>query len=645
MDSVQVTATRRTLQMRKDREGNVVLDMTLLSQLPQMLSNADPMHYAQMLPGVQTNNEYQGGIHVEGCDNEHNEVSVEGVPLYNVTHLLGFFSTFNASHYKSMSLTEGVHRSAAPNRLGAQLTMSHGEERPDTVSGELSLGMISSQGTLRLPMGRKGVLRLSGRGSYINLVYKPWMRNEGNEIRYSFHDFNATYVHRVNERHTLLADAYVGGDRARMGDGDYLADIQDRWGNAMGALHWKYADPAKASVHTTLYTTTYGNELALAMAQAHYRLTSRITDVALRSTMERGGLSLGAEAVAHLIMPQRIMKGDGEADHEAGERSQTAWEGSLHGDYELTLARHYKVRAGLRACLYRGGDRTYASLNPSLSVSRMWGNTRFSLQYALRHQYLFQSGFSDMGLPTEFWFAAGKGRRPQYAHGVHAKSETYLWEGAFQLSVGAYVKRLIRQVEYSGTVFDLINTQYRLEDNLMEGKGMNYGWHVMLSKCKGKLTGWVSYAWGRARRTYVMDGQKETYPANHDRTHELNVVATWSPSRHWNIGGTLVMCTGTPFTAPVSMYFLNGNLVTEMDRHNACRLRTYCRVDLSATYKWHSPRGREQGVNLSLYNANCRSNDLFHYVRVAGEDKKLLYYKSVGFVAPVLPSLGYYIRF
>ena len=93
LDSVLVHGKQHNASLKTESDKGILWNMRMMNDMPKILGNADPMHYAQMLPGVQTNNEYNGGIHVQGSENEHNELSIAGVPLYNVNHLLGFFST------------------------------------------------------------------------------------------------------------------------------------------------------------------------------------------------------------------------------------------------------------------------------------------------------------------------------------------------------------------------------------------------------------------------------------------------------------------------------------------------------------------------------------------------------------------------
>ena len=120
LQAVEIRGKRLRSQLR-EIEGTSIINMSLMDEMPHILGNADPLHYAQLLPGVQTNSEYDAGLHIQGCDNSHNYVSLGGAPVYNAAHLLGFFSIFNAGHFTEMSLQKSPVSASFPNRLGGRV--------------------------------------------------------------------------------------------------------------------------------------------------------------------------------------------------------------------------------------------------------------------------------------------------------------------------------------------------------------------------------------------------------------------------------------------------------------------------------------------------------------------------------------------
>ena len=643
LDSVVVRARRHSSALRQTRPGDYSWNMQRLDFLPKVLGNADPVHYAQMLPGIQTNSEYRSGINIEGCDNSHNAVSLGGVPIYNVGHMLGFFSVFNGSHFASMDVSLSAADASYPNRVGGTLDMRPFETVADTVVGEFSVGLVSSQATVRAPLGKRTSLTSSLRASYINLLYGAWLKADNSEVKYSFGDANLSLVHVLTGSDRLLLDFYCGMDRGKFADPDYLAGMKATWGNVMGAVHWLH-DDSRWQLRGTLYATSYRNRFCIDYQEMDGRLPSGVTDVGLRLSAVRGRLSTGCAAVAHFISPQAVRAAGYHNDISSTPGRQRALESSVYADWRQPIVAALALNAGVRATLWHIGSDNFCSADPSLSLRYDNGHgLQLTAACFTRHQYLFQTGFSDAGLPTEFWMASDSRNRPQHCYGATLGAAWLSASRMWRVSADVFYRRVYNQTEYNGSIYDFLNSAYDINSYLLHGKGKNSGFTLMLQKCAGPLTGWLSYTFTRARRTFPSDGLADTYPANHERPHEVNAVVAYTPLRRFTLGATFVCASGTPFTAPVSIGILNGNIMATYGRHNANRLGTYLRLDLSANYKWASRRGKERGVNLSVYNATSHSNDLFYRMRV--NRKGQFSYKPVTFLIAVLPSVSYYCKF
>lgn len=642
LDSAVVSVRRHTTVLKQTSPGSYKWDMQQLDFLPKIMGNADPIHYAQMLPGVQTNSEYRSGINIDGCDNSQSVLTLGGVPVYNVGHLLGLFSVFNGSHFKSMSISRSPSDAAFPNFVGGKLDMQPFQTTLDTVSGELSIGLISSQGTVRMPLGKRTSVVVSLRGSYVNLLYGHWLKADDAQMTYSFGDANVSIVHQLGKCDRLLGDFYWGTDKAKFNDSHYLADVKATWGNTMGALHW-LRDREAWHMRHTLYVTDYHNHFSLQMEEALGNMPSRITDIGLKSTSTWHRLSFGGNVIAHMIKPQCVNVDDYYAEVSSVPNKQTAIEASAYADWNQPISSSLAVNAGTRFTLWHVDNQWLKSVDPSLSLQYKGQWIKLSATWFMRHQYMFQTGFSDAGLPTEFWVASNNRHAPQHCNGLSVGASADLGRCMWRLSADVFFRRMSRQVEYSGSLLDCLNASYDFNDYLLHGKGRNVGFNVMIQKCAGQFTGWVSYTFTKARRTFTEEGYDMTYPANHNRPHELNAVLAWALGKHWVLGATMVYASGTPFTAPVSASILNGNIIANYGPHNGNRLGDYARLDLSVNYRWKSRRFREHGVNLSIYNATAHRNDLFYQIRTKKDGSFAM--RPVTFMVDVLPSVSYYCKF
>ncbi len=643
MDTVVVTRRVATTSVALRHDGALRWDTRAFDVLPKILGNADPVHYAQMLPGVQTNSELDAGLHIQGSDNTHNMLSVQGVPIYNASHLLGLFSVFNAPHYSSMTLKKMANEGGDPSRIGGTLTMELPTAPHDSLNGELSVGLISSQGTMRIPIGKKAGLTISGRGSYLNLLYSRWLTVEDLGMRYAFGDANMTWTLQPNEKNKLWIDAYWGCDKVNVEQDEYSAQINLRWGNCMTAMHWNYDRNDNLKTRSTIYYTRYSNRLRLSQGEMLFHLPSDIGDMGWHGELEYKDWRVGAETIWHNILPQSP-----EADNIYNQTLKPqphyhTQEYTLFADYTHTLITHLLATLGIRTSAYMDYKaKCHLGADPSLRLSYTRNNWQITADYSIRHQYLYQTGTTSLGMPTEFWMSIGEECQPQWGHNVSLSSAIYMWNGRLRLSAECYYKRLYNQVEYDGDMMKFLNADYRLADNLLHGRGYNYGFNLMLSKRTGKLTGWINYAYGRARRQFAEDGYKHTFSATHERPHEINILLSYRIGKHCTMAATYVFASGTPFTAPQNFYIMNGMLLTQYGPHNDRRLRPYRRLDLSANYLFTSRHLRESGLNLSLYNATMRHNDITCRLKV--HDGHYLY-SHFALIKFILPSVSYFLKF
>ncbi len=643
LDSVVVTAHRYTSPLRTKSNGSLLWNMSMMEDLPKIMGNADPIHFSQMLPGIQTNNEYQSGVHIQGCENGHNAVCINGVPIYNVSHLLGFFSIFNAPHFTRIHIDKTTTQEVALNRLGGMFNAWTPTEQSDSINGELALGLISSQATLHAPLNSNTTLHFSARASYLNLLYSNWLKADEGPMRYSFFDMNLSLAHRITPTHLLLLDFYAGGDNASMRAEDHLTDTKDKWGNVMGALHWLYNNN-ETELRTTLYTTAYRNKLSIQFNDIAYQLPSSITDMALRVQLKHRWIEAGTHSILHHIVPQYPqIEGNSQA-YRNSKTVQNAYEHSAYANTTLRLAPHLHLKAGATATIYTMKHTHHCHIDPQASITLDKRHLLCTINAYSKHQYVMQTGFSDSGLPTEFWIASNELLPPQYVQGAGASATLYLWQRRYSITAEAFYKRIVNQQEYQGTILDIFNANYSLCNQLEKGNGHNYGMSVMINKCSGTLTGWIDIAYTQAKRRFSEGTTLQRYPASHERPLEINAVATWKMSDHWSVGGCFVYASGTPFTAPVALSIINGNIISQYGEYNANRLKPYRRMDASVNYKWHTRHLRECGINLSVYNLLGQQNDLFYYNSVNEKDH-FIQYKPARFIVKILPSLSFFCKF
>ena len=638
LDSTTFTIRRHASAIKKSSDGVTSINADMIQSLPQIFGNTDPVNFIRQLPGVQTNSEYDSGIHIQGCDNSHNLISIGNVPVFGSNHLFGLFSVFIPSHHESMTFSPSAHRA---NRLGGMLNM----ELPDTlkknVTGDISVGMMSSQGTIGVRAGNKSHLRVSARSSYINTFYKRWMYVSGSPVRYSFTDLNLTWLY-ADGRDRVWADFYFGTDKASVAEKHFDVGLDVRWGNALGAVHWERNGSRLRQRHSAYYSG-YLSDSHVTQSSSLMDLTSFINALGYKSTAQWKDFTAGADLTYYHIQPQSpMLSGIIGAEGRIRER-QNSGEMSLFTEYDKKFASDWNIKAGLKASAYISPEsRLYAGLSPSASISYdFFRYGKIKASYNLGRQYLFQTGVSNIGLPVEFWLAAGKYSRPQHSHDFSLSYDAAFFSDALAISVSTYYKKLYNQIQYTGSLFDFFSNIYDLDRHLLKGKGWNYGLNLMVHKQTGNLTGWISYSLGRALRQFDNPDYPDIYPANHERIHELNAVASYRMGK-WNFGGTFVYASGMPFTAPEHFYLSSGQILTVYGKHNGCRMRPYMRMDLSVTYSFIRNLNQENGINISIYNVLGRHNDIMYRIV---QNEQGYSYSPVSFFLQFMPSISYFHKF
>ena len=607
-----------------------------LGTLPMLLGSSDPVRFARYLPSMQASSELDYGLHIHGNDHSHNMVSSGGVPIYGVSHLLGIFSVFNPSHFESFSYSAW---NPEHNRLGGMLDMELPGDMPRRACGDFSLGLLAFQGSVRVPLG-KSSLAVSLRRSYVNMLYSRFLTIGKMQLKYGFTDANLTWQWRPGVRDCIWIDAYYGDDNAFLSSAAYNYDVDIRWMNAMGAVHWTHDCSDGGLLVQTAYATGYRMAPAVNYTGMDVTLPSYLITAGYRAEWSLGPWRAGADVAAHRALPQDVRISGTFATSHAGQEVQNGQEMSVFASYSREFGA-LGMHLGLKGLLWHGPDgRWMPDLGPDVQIGwNFYSAGKLALRAGLQHQYLMQAGITDLGLPCEFWFLAGSVNDPQHSLGASLSYTLPFAEDTFCFQAETYYRTLRNQVEYKNGLCDLVYSPYSLKDAVMTGDGRAYGVDFMLQKKAGKLTGWLSYAFGRSLRTF--GAEPGEVPSAHERLHELDLVASYQAGR-WTFALTFLLASGTPYTPPLALYILSNEIVVQYGPHNSARLGTYRRLDLSASCCLGKKEYFEHGINLSLYNALGARNELFHQLVI---DEEGFYYAPSQINIRFMPSVCYYLKF
>lgn len=621
LDSTVLSSERNTSLFSAPNALETSIHTDLLRKAPSLLGSDDPIRFLHLLPGVQTNTEIDAGIHVQGMDQDHCLVSIGEVPLYGAAHLMGLFSIFIPTHYGEMSLAQTATRD---NRLGAVVDLSLRDKVPDRFHGKLLTGLLSTEATFDAPLGKRSVLSLSLRKSYIGLLYGSFLRLDDNNFDYDFFDGNLTWFWQPSDRDKVWLDMYGGTDLFGYGSLENGMDIRFHWYNRMGAAHWEHQFDG-ASLRQSIYYSRYDTDMDLTHAFIDIQNRTFIGSLGYRGTFTLGGWNAGLDFAWHQAAPP-------------GTAPQQALEATLSASYRWQPLPFLTLTPSLKAIWWSCGNYLKPFALPSLAVQATTPVGEFELDGGLQRQHLFRTGSSGIGFPSEFWLLSTADAPPQESAYAILSYRRNLYEGRYGLQTSVYWRGLRNQLDYDGSVLDYAHGTYRLQDHLKVGRGMNYGLTVLLHKQAGALTGWVGYTLSRSLRE--VDGW--VFPSSHERIHELNLVASYEIKK-WELNASMVLASGTPFTPAEAFYMVGGQMVSSFPQRNSSRLGTYFHLDLSAT--WYIRKGPKltHGLTLSLYNATGAKNDVARRLYV--EKDGSFAYKPIHFYIRFLPSISYFLQF
>ena len=645
IDSTIVSARRNTSMISPGTGVQSTIRTDLLYKAPSLLGNADPLRFVKMLPGVSTGSELDAGIHVQGTEHQHTFIACEGVPVYGAAHLLGLFSVFIPSHYSSMEYRSDGE---IANRLGGSVDMKLPQTVPERATGSLSAGLISSEGSLAVPLGHRSALFASLRRSYINTLYGSFLKLDDNVFEYGFGDANLTFLWKPGEQDLVWFDAYTGNDNLSYDSYENGMDVQLDWHNFTAAAHWKHFGE-KGELKQTLYHSRFGLGMDIVHDFFDISMPSGISTSGYKADYRTERLELGADIAIHRAKPQRISASGRSFRQISPDEIQHGTEATFKARYDILDRDFWKLSAAAKAQLWCEGGKVTPFISPGVdALFRLSPSSHITASAGIMRQFLFQTGLSSVALPYEFWLLAGRYSDPQSSVFGRVAYDRSFDGGAWRFGTELYWRSISNQLEYKGSILDFVREDYALDNSLLRGDGSSFGASFVLRKQSGSLTGWAAYTIGRSLRSFDDPSYPDVYPSNHERRHELNVMLTWTSGK-WDAGGSFVAADGTPFTSVRSLYVSQDQLVCNFGEHNAARLKPYIRLDLSASYYFRRRgdgdlrNGAEHGLTFSIYNATGRKNDIFYRINLS-DDRKFSY-RSIYYKIMFLPSLSYFYRF
>lgn len=629
-----------------------IIKPDFMRTLPHFMGDTDPLKVFQLLPGITIGGDLNGSIYIRGSEPGHNYVSIDQIPVYNPSHLLGILSVFNNDHFSSFSLQKSYISGEYDGRLAGVLEMTPKDSLLKEPEVKGCVGILASRVTTGIPTGQKGTLYLSLRATYINPILSLIERQfqKSTTIRYGFQDYNLTYVYQPDSTSQILLNGYVGTDIMKYSEYQYQSKGTMRWTNALGSVRMEKMFDRGLIFTNRLYVTSYATRLNVHQNELYLGLPSTLLETGykgqLKGTFKQFRYQTGINLAYYHIKPEYPQTKnflDGISDNTPPSQHTAGMSGYL--DLERNIA-NIRLQASFRysghksASFYTGGFEPRMQFTWYLPKGQeLYGS------FLLKRQYINQIVVSSIGFPLDFWISSSNKIPAQKAFEWNAGYKLPISSNYYTLSVEGYFRQLEHQSLFNGGLYDMITKNYTIEQHVALGKGINYGLEMLFKKNYGKLRGWISYTLAYAKRLFPELRQDEWFPAKYDRRHNLNVCLTYHLNKYWDFSSVFIYASGNATTFPKAMYMVGENAITVYAPYNSNRMPAYHRMDISANYTFG--KKRNQSLNFSIYNVYKRHNPLFVQLLVnPSRTNKSLQIKLRNMpLYSILPSVSYTFNF
>ncbi len=663
-----------------------------LRKIPVVLGEIDPLKTITLLPGVKNGGEASAGIYVRGGGPDQNLVLLDGIPVYNPNHLLGFFSIFNGEAVETAEVIKGGIPAQYGGRLSSVINIDTRSGNKDSLKASGGIGLISSRLSVEGPLLKgKSSFIVSARRTYIDQVARVLAPERVGGNGYFFYDVNAKADYVINPNNVLLFTFYSGRDRFSFQDPNKVPNgrnsvFNTHWGNTLAGLTWKQQLSKKINNETAVVFNNFSLDSYYGYSTNSFLFTSGLQDIQLKTDWNYSKnnwlrFKWGGQYTWHQFTPGAGGYTTGVQDFKSKISNLYAHEAAAYLSTDINLTPDINIIAGMRYSYFnqvgptqrviysedgvptgqvqsfKKGESIAEYLYPEPRLNMLYklpNAASIKMSYTRTIQYMQLATTSAATFPSDLWIPSSKIVKPSNARQVALGYYKNFQENTWEASIETYYKVMNNQIEFRPGAQLLLNQN--LEGEMIFGSGKAYGIEFFLQKKLGKLTGWVGYTLSRAERRFAALNQGKAFPYRYDRTHDLSIVASYPISAKWEASAVFVYGTGNALTIPTGRftYNLGYNVVTreprftninQYDKVNDYRMPSYHRLDVSFTYtrRPNSTRHLRSSWNFSVYNLYNRSNPYFIYFD-ADESQQTIKGKKV-YLFPIVPSVTWNFNF
>jgi len=648
--------------------SHLELNMQEIDRAPIIFGERDLLKTLQFQPGIKSGAENTAGFNVRGGSADQNLILLDGVPVYNVNHLFGFFSVFNSDAIKSASMYKGGIPARYGGRLSSVLDISMKEGNMKKPHGVFSISPISARVTYEAPIKKDtAAYIISFRRTMLDMPLVLFQKiAKQPTIAYKFYDFNAKANWIINSKNRIYLSVYSGRDKQFSKDN--VDDIKSRydynWGNITSVLRWNNQISPKLFSNVSAYYSNYQlNNLITSESEkgdTEFQAKSDIQDLSLLGDFDyyvSTGYTLrfGGKVSRMFFAPNitQIVDYDTETKLNEDQRNNsTKVEAFIENDTNLNK---FNLNIGLRGSFYDTGEKTYYNVEPRFALKyRITNGLSGNVAFVRMSQFIHLLSNSSFGMPTDLWVASTDKVKPQtsnqFSFGVEKKFNNY------SFGIEAYYKKMKDVIRFDEGAAFLSTQDTDWEENILVGKGKAYGIEFAAKKTTGRLTGMLSYTLAWSERKFEELNHGDWFPHKYDRRHDISILGEYSilKTKHreksFSFGFTLQ--SGNNMSMPDVEY--EGLYLLDMynpelrnpdwpksrqtyDTPNNYKMPLFHHLDLGYNTKRITAKGKTHTWWFSVYNVYNRMNP-WYYFKDGSKVKQVSLF-------PIVPSVGYKYTF
>ena len=635
LDNVTIIGAAKNRSLSSPQMGIERLTAKDIKNIPALLGERDVLKTVQLLPGIKSAGDGNSGFFVRGGAADQNLILLDEATVYNASHLLGFFSTFNSDAIKDVTVYKGGMPAQYGGRLSSVLDvkMNDGNNQDYGVSG--GIGLISAKLNVEGPIQKdKSSFLVTARRTYADMFLKLSKDSTLNNNKLYFYDLNAKMNYSIGDKDRIFISGYFGKDKLAAGETFGLD-----WGNATATLRWNHIFSNKLFSNTSAIFSNYDYNISIRSGANDFNIFSQIRDWNLKQEFQwylnnRNSIKFGFNTIHHTIRPGEVRPAsDKSSINESLLQRRYSWENGLFATNTWKASDKLNITYGIRLTAFSvlgKGDfynidgngnvtdtlsytkgqfvKTYINPEPRVAASyQLNTTTSVKASYVRNVQNLHLISNSTTSSPTDKWVASTNIIKPEISDQVSIGYYKNLWDNNYELTIETYYKNMQHQIDYRDGANVYINSD-AIETQLLFGKGRAYGIELQFKKKIGKFTGWLSYTLSKTEKKIDGINNNNWYNARQDRTHDIALVASYQLSKKWTVSANWVFYTGNAVTFPAGKYTVDNQVVFYYTERNGYRMPAYHRLDLGATWLLKQKKKFSSELSFSLYNAYGREN-------------------------------------